>query len=201
MAVEGIDPLWLNVAAGIIVLVLGAVFSAAYTRITNANPLYRRIRLISIGVCWFCLSAASIYLFQAGAALFILILSLGAGWIAFSELDQYWRIGLVGADRQIRSGIDVRQSLILVSNSLDFLGIGGAKLTAERTTFEAAIRRCNRPERPVRFLLCRPDSEQLKRLAQSAERDQTSFQKKVQESLRTLADLKARRAWNIQVKF
>jgi hypothetical protein len=53
----------------------------------------------------------------------------------------------------------------------------------------------------VRFLLCRPDSEQLKRLAQSAERDQTSFQKKVQESLRTLADLKARRAWNIQAKF
>jgi hypothetical protein len=172
-----------------------------YKRLTNSNPLYRRLRVIIIGACWFCLNAVYIYVFQAGAALFVLISSVGLAWLAFSELNQYWRIGLVGADPQIRSGVDVRGSLLLISTSLDFLGIGAAKLTAERTEFEAAISRCSSPQRPVRFLLCRPDSERLQHLAQSAERDRTLFQERVRESLRVIADLRNRRAWNIEVKF
>lgn len=201
MSLKSIDPLWLNVAAGIIVLALGAVSTAAYERLTNSNPLYRRLRISIIGVVWFVLNATCIYFFPTSAALFTIISSVGLAWVMFVELDQYWRIGLVGADRQIRTGIDVRDALTLVSTSLDFLGIGAAKLSAERTAFEAAISRCDNPQRPVRFLLCRPDSDRLQQIAQSAERDRTLFQKRVRESLRVIANLKTQRAWNIEVKF
>jgi hypothetical protein len=84
---------------------------------------------------------------------------------------------------------------------MDFLGIGAAKLTDEKPEFDAAVGRCQRPERPVRFLLCRPDDEKLIEMAQSAERDRGSYQTKVLDSLRAIADLRNNRAWNVQVRF
>jgi hypothetical protein len=44
------------------------------------------------------------------------------------------------------------------------------------------VGRCQRPSRPVRFLLCRPDSDKLIEMAQSAEKDRDLYQKKVLDS-------------------
>ena len=153
-----------------------------------------------MGIVWVVVNSAYVYLFPQGAALFILISSAIMAWITRSELHQFWRIGLVGADAQIRHGIDFKKALGLVSNSMDFLGIGAAKLTDERSAFESAIARCQRPERPVRFLLCRPDNDDLQKMAQSADHDRQTYQKKVRASLAMIAELRADRAWNVQVR-
>jgi len=84
---------------------------------------------------------------------------------------------------------------------LDFLGIGGAKLTDQVTEFEEAIGRCNRPDRPVRFLLCRPNHPDLEKMAQSANKEPALYKKTVHDSLRAIADLRNGRAWNIRVRF
>src|SRR5712692_2879503 len=104
MPADIVDSLWISIAAGMVVLLLDAGLKALYARLGNSNPLYRRFRIAAVGVCWVCVNAAYVHLFHIGAALFILISSLGLAWIVFSELDQYWRIGVVGADRQIRLG-------------------------------------------------------------------------------------------------
>jgi hypothetical protein len=77
----------------------------------------------------------------------------------------------------------------------------GASWSIIAPPFRAAIGRCQRADRPVRFLLCRPDHEMLQQMAQSADQDKTSYQKRVGNSLRSIAALHNDRAWNIQVRF
>src|ERR1035441_2312060 len=156
--------------------------------------------LAAAGLCWLLLNTAYAYFFPSRSALFILLSCAAAAWVMRSELRQFWGIGLVGADAQIRSGIDFAKALHLVSNSMDFLGVGAAKLTSE-PAFEEAISRCQRPGKPVRFLLCRPDDEALAGIAQSADHDPHSYQRKVRTSLNVIAKLKKSRAWNIEVRF
>jgi hypothetical protein len=199
MSDQSIASFWINIAAGVVLLALHAILKFAHARLANGNPTYRKFILIAIGVCWVVLNAAYVYLFKGGGVLFLS--SAALVWIIYCEFSQFWRIGLVGADRQIRSGIDFQKALRLVSNSFDFLGIGAAKLTSERVAFEEAIARCNRPDRPVRFLLCKPDNQELQYMAQSADQGRESYQNKVQESLRMIADLRNKRAWHIQVRF
>lgn len=117
------------------------------------------------------------------------------------QLKQFWDVGLIGADRTIRSGIDYKRSLGLCSNSLSFLGVGARKLTENSSEFEAALKRCNRPNRPVRFLLCKPTSALLSRSAQSAGEAINAYEHRVLESLKVIARLRKSRDWNIEVRF
>jgi len=201
MSDENLTSFWINIAAGVALLLLDAGLKWGYARLAKGHPTYRRQSLGAVGLFWISLNVIFVHFITSGSALFIFVSSIVLVWIVYSELNQFWRIGLIGADRQIGSGIDFRRALRLASSSLDFLGIGAAKLTGERPTFEEALKRCNRPDRAVRFLLCRPDNENLLRMAQSADQGITSYKKRVEESLRMIADLKNNRAWNIEVRF
>jgi hypothetical protein len=139
---------------------------------------------------------------------------LGDGYILFfavsalvlwrflrEELNQFWQVGLIGADRQVEGGVNYSSSLQLCNDSLDFLGIGASKLVRETREFVDAINRCHRSGRPIRFLLCRPDNEQLIEMARQAGRPDGEYQKSVRDSLKVLAELRCGRAKNIEVRF
>ncbi|MGA3076173.1 MAG: hypothetical protein ABSG56_21090 [Bryobacteraceae bacterium] len=201
MSNQAIDGFWINIVADVVVLGLTALLKWVHGKLALANPADRVWRVAAVGIFWIVINTAYAYFFARSAALIIFLSSVLIGWIVRSELNQFWRIGLVGADDQIQAGINFKRALGMVSNSMDFLGIGAAKLTDEKTEFEAAVGRCQRPARPVRFLLCRPDSDKLIEMAQSAEKDRALYQKKVLDSLRAIADLRIKRAWNVQVRF
>lgn len=129
------------------------------------------------------------------------ITSLAVGWLITRELFSFWRIGLVGADQSASLGISYVKALSFCRDSLDFLGIGASKLTMERDAFMAAIARCNRPERPMRFLLCTPTNETLQSAAKQAGRPEREYQDRVRESLRVLKQQREDQARNIEVRF
>jgi hypothetical protein len=203
MSGQAVESFWINIIAGIVLLAGVALVKWAYSRLARQNPRRRTYALAATTFCWLVLNTLYVHIAPTPSAPFVFVSCVALAWIGWSELRQFWRIGLVGADAQIRVGIDFKQALSLVSNSMDFLGIGAAKMTAERAAFEDAIARCQRPDRPVRFLLCRPDNERLLQMARSAgpDHDRHSYQKRVQSSLATIADLRNSRAWNIQVRF
>lgn len=116
------------------------------------------------------------------------------------ELWQFWRLGIIGADKTIKGGIDFGASLRLCKNSLDFLGVGAAKLVACREDFEKAVRRCQRQDRPVRFLLSAPDNAELDNVARRARRGPAEYQQTVRSALEVLARLKVEHALNIEVR-
>jgi hypothetical protein len=121
--------------------------------------------------------------------------------ITWKEVDQFWQVGLVSADRTVASGLDYSGSLALCTDSLDFLGVGASKLVRETRQFEAAVARCHRVNRPMRFLLCDPEDEELIGIARQAGRQSDEYRRTVQDSLRVLAKLKKGRALNLEVRF
>jgi hypothetical protein len=160
----------------------------------------RKYRLLVVGFLWLILNIAFFVYFQQTAVLFLIVTSLFQGWLVFIELNQFWRIGLAGADKKTHSGIGYEKSLRLCTASLQFLGIGAGKLLGYHAEFEKAIDRCSRPGTPIRFLLCKPESGELKKIALSAGKDELSYQKVVVTTLRELARLKHQRAKNIEVR-
>ncbi len=120
--------------------------------------------------------------------------------IVWNELNQFWKIGLVGADKEVHTGIDYVKSLSMCQNSLDFLGIGAGKLVRSQNEFELAIERCNREDRPVRLLLIKPTAPDLERIAKMARKDAQAYRKGVIESLRFIARLRNEEQRNIQVR-
>ena len=203
MSDQTIESFWVNVIAGVALLAGVAAVKWISNLLGRTDPRRHVLCAAFIALFWVTMNTVCMYFFRNLSAPFIFVSSAAMLWIAWSELRQFWRLGLVGADAQIQSGIDFGQALRLVSNSMDFLGIGAAKMTAERKLFESAIGLCQRPDRPVRFLLCRPDNERLAEMAQSAgaDQDRQSYQRRVRSSLAIIAELRNNRAWNIQVKF
>lgn len=195
-----IQSFWVNIIAGLVLLVLPPLVNWLYGRLTRGRPTDRINNLTGVGLFWIILNVVYIWFWPKYAALFVFISSVIMALVARSELNQFWRIGLVGADAHISSGLNFSQSLRLATNSLDFLGIGASKLSSE-TEFEAALLRCQRTDRPVRLLLCRPDNAKLLRMAQNAGRDPSDYQKRVSVSLRLIADMRSSRSWNIDVRF
>src|SRR5690242_16908558 len=122
MSDQSLEGFWVSIAAGVLLLVLDAGLKFAYQHITRGNPLHRKHIILFLTCLWVVLNGAYIY-YVVGitAAAVILLSSIALAWIVRSELNQFWRIGLVGADAQIQSGITFDRALNLVSNSLDFL--------------------------------------------------------------------------------
>jgi hypothetical protein len=161
---------------------------------------WKKYRLLVFGCLWLILNIVFFISFQQAAVWFLILTSLAQGWLVFKELNQFWTIGLAGADQETKSGIGYEKSLRLCTTSLQFLGVGAGKLRGYESAFENAIDRCSRPGAPIRFLLCKPDSEGLKGIARSAGKDDLSYQKVVIATLRELARLKHQRSKNIEVR-
>jgi hypothetical protein len=194
-----INAIGLNVIASILYAIAVYLGERIYSGAARKNPAYRRLRLLAIVVLWILLNVG-FFLLVSSWWLALLITSIVLGVVVFKELNQFWQIGLVGADREVRVGIDYATALGMCKQSFHFLGIGAAKLTQNQKAFRDAIDRCNRTE-PVRLLLSRPDEPELERFARMAGKSEESYQSTVRESLRFIASLRNNEEKNIQIRF
>lgn len=125
------------------------------------------------------------------------ILVFGWWW----EIRHFWSLGILGVRSPSTEARRYDGALALCTNSLDFLGVGAHKLTSRKAAFEAAVKRCHREDRPIRFLLCEPNNHELVKMAQRAGRSDTEYQENVRASLRVLKWFREQRAVNIEVRF
>jgi hypothetical protein len=138
---------------------------------------------------------------QAFSSFFFYASTILSAGLILGGLRQFWTIGLVGADVEIKNGIDYSRALQMCSSSLEFLGIGAAKLTQTNKIFADAVDRCDSQTRPIRFLLSSPESVELTKIAQKAGRADSEYRETVLNSLRVLATLRDKRSKNIEVRF
>ena len=190
---------WEHAAAGILYAVAVFIGERCYSRIANTHPSYRRVRLGGFVALWAILNAASLFC-PTYWWLVLLITTIPLMVVMYRELNQFWQIGIVGADREVQSGINYAKSLSMCKNSIRFLGIGASKLTDNRETFRKAIDRCHRTA-PVRFLLSQPNHPGLQDFARMAGKGEDSYQRTVTESLRFIASLRNTDKKNIEVRF
>lgn len=115
------------------------------------------------------------------------------------ELNKFWHIGILGADIEVKKGIDYKKALNLCQNHLEFLGTGAVKLTSA-LEFEEALVRC-RQDLPIKFLLCKPTEENLIKAAQRAGKHKDEYCYLIRNSLQKIVDIKKQRGLNIQVRF
>ncbi len=169
--------------------------------IARKNPRHRRVVPAVLFAVWLFSNSAYVYFVRQYNYAFLLVSTLLSVWVLFQEINQFWRIGLVGADAEISKGVDYVKALSLCSNSLEFLGVGASKLTKNKEPFEHAINRCDTPTRPIRFLLSSPDNAGLQKIALKAGENERAYQNTVRESLRVIANLKIEREKNIEVRF
>lgn len=166
------------------------------------SPIGRPVSFVVLILLWASLNTYVIYRAPSERVwLFVLAAATFASLVLF-ELGKFWRVGIYGADLDIATGIDYRRSLELSTNGLDFLGTGGAKLTA-LPEFEQAVNRCHRDNRPVRMLLLNPTSGQdyLSSAARRAGHDRNEYTRRVHDSLTKIAALVDSRSINIEVRF
>ncbi len=167
---------------------------------SSKNPsLWRNLLLCFVFVMWivtnlFILSKATNY-----ASISIIVTTVLAYFAIHSQVRRFPQIGLIGADTTIATGLSYKDSLRMCHNGLDFLGIGGSKLT-ELDEFEESIRRCHRESKAVRFLLARPDNQRLQQAAKRKGVDPQAYRERVEKSLRTIAELKSVKSLNVEVR-
>lgn len=154
-----------------------------------------------IVISWLSLNLIYSHFFQSLAIVFWLTSTALSALVLFGGLRRFWAIGLVGADVPTKDGVDYIRALEMCSSSLDFLGLGGSKLTTTNEVFAGAIDRCDSPNRPIRFLLSHPESDELRRIAKKAGRAENEYRTTVLNSLRVLAHLRIQRSKNIEVRF
>jgi hypothetical protein len=179
--------------------ILFSVGQTIFAKTAKRNPAYRRLRFGLIISGWVVLNIVLALCTQIWPW-FLAISLIPIAIIVGSELNQFWKIGLVGADKEVRAGIDYVNALRMCQNSLDFLGIGAGKLVQNQNEFKAAIDRCNREDRPVRLLLIQPTDPGLERIAKMAGKDPQAYRKGVIETLRFIARLRNEEHKNIQVR-
>ena len=107
--------------------------------------------------------------------------------------------GIDGVDETIGKGISPEKSLKLCKNNIRFLGIAANKLTRSKE-FNEAIKRCNRSDEPIQFLLAHPDNPILQHAANRAGKPLTEYQEMVRNTLKRLNKLKNEHGYNIEVK-
>jgi hypothetical protein len=167
------------------------------------RPSSRKPTVAIICILWLVVNIIAMLIFGISSSVITLVLIAAAipAAAVYSQLHQFWRVGLVAVDRETANGLDYATALNMCNSDLEFLGIGASKLTRLYREFEGAITRCSRPDRAIKFLLSRPDAEGLRRIATLAGRDPSEYQHTVQESLRMIADFRTRRGKHIEVRF
>ena len=119
---------------------------------------------------------------------------------AWTVLRSLLDAGVSDAFTTTEGGINYQSSLRLAKRSIDFLGIGAAKLTS-LPDFEQAVTRCSSVGGEVRLLLSPPSNSLLETMAKRNGVPLATYQQNVRDSLRLLAHLKLVRALNINVRF
>ena len=169
-------------------------------RVAHARPSITRSTAIPMLLLFFALDGFLVYWKRFFALPTLVILSLVCV-LLWRELNKFWHIGLLRADLRTSEGVNYTYALKLCKNELLFLGIGASKLTAD-SEFEQAINRCHRHgESTLRFLLVRPTSSMLVAAEKRAGKREGDFSKKVNQSLRKLADLRRERGLNVEIRF
>lgn len=114
-----------------------------------------------------------------------------------------WRlrkIGIVSADAETARGLDYKGALALVKSGFDFVGIGAAKLTHNKSDFTQAVERANQNNGQIRLILCDPRADAVRRLERIAAVDSGSYLLNVQQSFASIQHLKKRFPENILVR-
>ena len=185
---------------------MAALATAAFARLDkaigvrggykSALSLKRRFVFAVILASFGCLAVG--WALSSEAALLSLV-----GFVAFyswRQLDKLHQVGISAVDSTVTSGVDYDASLRLCKNSMDLLGTGGHKITSS-PEFASAMERCNRMNRPVRFLLSPPDNHLLEAASRRAGGSPDTYKHRVEESLRVLASLTLTKKYNIEVRF
>lgn len=170
-------------------------------QIARRDPRYWWVIPCITAFVWLASNLCYSRFVQSFSPVFFYVSTILSAVLILGELRQFWAIGLVGADVEIKEGIDYSRALQMCSSSLEFLGIGAAKLTQTNKIFTDAIDRCDSQTRPIRFLLSSPESVELTKMAQRAGRADTEYRETVLSSLRVLATLRNKRSKNIEVRF
>jgi hypothetical protein len=181
-------------------LAVGTLINRLKGGLEARHPKVRRALLL---LPWLVFALVNVVYYRArpdGSVLPFLGTTAAMLLITAYQFNQFWRVGLVGSDRTLTSGLDFKRSLSLCHSSLEFLGVGAAKLVATGTTFEDAVHRCQRPERSVRFLLCSPGNADLESIAKQAGKPKEDYREELKKSLRTLARLGRERRLNVEVR-
>ncbi len=195
-----------GVIAGLVLAVAGWTRGAYVAASGRRDPRYHIYSLYGLVAIWLLCNAVG----------FSVIVVLGLGRLAdgvlfastsiplllffWREVDQFWRVGLIGADEEIGRGIDYRRALQLTTHEFAFLGTGASKLTEYREEFEEALHRCTQRQ-PIRFLLMQPTDDNLTQAAKRADRPEQAYRRRVLRSLRTISELKRARGFPIEVRF
>ena len=157
-----------SVVGSVIVAVLSGLFfwlRKKYSLVlSRRDPRIPSYFLGSIIIIWFFAGIFIHYLvFTNDSLLWLLpvylVWSFSLVYYFWNQRQEFRTVGIKGADKEVRHGIDYKRSLKLCNNRLKFLGIGASKLT-EQKEFEKVIRRCA-PDEPIKFLLCKPTHDCL----------------------------------------
>lgn len=201
--------LWLGLLVSlvnsIVIAGLGWLRTRLLAALSNRDPRFSWAMLAMLLVGWIAVNTAVIcYVIAESrpawlATSSVVMTSCVLLVLLVRDLSGFWAVGIRGADHSIREGIDYGKALKMCRNRLRFLGIGAAKLTSE-VEFERALLRCVDTE-PIQLLLCRPTETSLKAAAKKLAKPEDEYQRNVVDSLRRIAELKRKRALNIEVRF
>lgn len=123
------------------------------------------------------------------------------GFFMRGILGGYHSLGISTAYRSTEEGLGFEQSLTMATSSIDFLGIGAAKLTERTVAFDAAMKRCASGGKTVRLLLSDPSNPLLQTLAARNDISTDRYARNVRDSLRRIARLVSDNKLDIQVRF
>lgn len=129
-----------SITAGVLVhIIYGAMIvaiRAGRQRLDRTNPAARKLVLALVVVATL---AGNIVLRYTTGALFPIFgsaLLAIAFFMLWAELRQFWDVGLIGADRTIKGGLNYARSLKMCKNSLSFLGVGQENLQRTPPSFK-----------------------------------------------------------------
>ena len=147
-------------------------------------------------ICIICLVLISYFLVDLDnkiivALIIVSILSLSEVIQLFFLILNYESIGIVNVDKTTIKGFDYKQSIQSVTSDLKFIGVGSHKLTKNVDEFTAMVKRVDSSGQEVRLILCHPESESLKELANRADLNPNLYSNRVIESLRIIKNIKS----------
>ncbi|NVD28606.1 hypothetical protein HUO14_11900 [Parasphingorhabdus flavimaris] len=101
-------------------------------------------------------------------------------------ISSFSAVGIINVFPTTEKGIMPAKSLTMIQTDVDFLGIGGAKLTDHKEEFVNMLKRIKSNAGKARFLLSLPDNQTLESLANKYGRDEKRYQLKVIGSAREI---------------
>lgn len=137
--------------------------------------------------------------YEVYAGLISLIIYLGGLFFFFFYAARLRKLGIIGADAEIQSGLDYKNALARINDGFDLIGISGAKLTSHSDDFEKAIERVTAKNHQVRLLLCHPGCA-IERLESLAGVNKGKYLATTKQSFTLLANLKQRFGNNLSIR-